>query len=455
MVHDLDKNWKLQRYDRKDYTELVDFPVEIVGRDGVVRRYTFEDSIRLYQRRITFAPIRYRDNDLVRAETNHCRSRIDQLRRSYFHRYGWGTPEGQPDAQESFGDLAGELAAFICRVLGAEGRPEIRFDPIEVHAGANSTWYVTPDGARSGMILYVHRFAGSNGDDIRESFFASLKQLERMGRGGGDSERLLAFHHTIDCGFVLTGRGGDFGAFIRSKDGSNPVDLASTPWDEVLEIIRKGDYEAALRRCRDLASEQPYHRNAYVAGAMIAGFLGEHIVAEDLAMVGSRYFPRDGALQAYLGQARAQLGRTAEAEEALREAVRLAPEMVSARALLVVHLIQARRHRDALEVLEERAGTAPDDRRADAELQHLQHAIRNRRRLLWCGVVLMLASIPLIYMWANIGLAIGFIGGGVAALGVYLFHRQLDTVLARQRFEEISQGLRRLHRRTRGDTVVS
>ena len=40
-------------------------PVEIVGRDGVTRRYTFEDAIRLYQRRVTFAPIRYRDAELV------------------------------------------------------------------------------------------------------------------------------------------------------------------------------------------------------------------------------------------------------------------------------------------------------------------------------------------------------------------------------------------------------
>ena len=54
----IDRSWKLQRYERKDYSELVEFPVEIVGRDGVVRRYSFEDSIRLYQRRISFAPVR-------------------------------------------------------------------------------------------------------------------------------------------------------------------------------------------------------------------------------------------------------------------------------------------------------------------------------------------------------------------------------------------------------------
>jgi hypothetical protein len=107
----MDKNGKLQRYDRKDYTELVDFPVEIVGRDGVVRRYVFEDSVRLYQRRITFAPIRYRDADLAAAEAGHCRARIHQLRTSYFVHFGWGTPAGDTVGEELFGELAGELAS--------------------------------------------------------------------------------------------------------------------------------------------------------------------------------------------------------------------------------------------------------------------------------------------------------------------------------------------------------
>ena len=92
----VEKTWRLQRYNQKNYSEVVEFPVEIIGRDGVVKRYTFEDSIRLYRRRITFAPIRYRDDhDLVQAEVDHCRSRIDQLRRSYFFRHGWGMPDGE------------------------------------------------------------------------------------------------------------------------------------------------------------------------------------------------------------------------------------------------------------------------------------------------------------------------------------------------------------------------
>ena len=52
----MEKARKLRRYNRKDYAQLVDFPVEIVGRDGKVRRYSFEESVRLYQRRIASAP---------------------------------------------------------------------------------------------------------------------------------------------------------------------------------------------------------------------------------------------------------------------------------------------------------------------------------------------------------------------------------------------------------------
>ncbi|MEN0066841.1 MAG: tetratricopeptide repeat protein, partial [Myxococcota bacterium] len=441
--------------DRKDYSELVDFPVEIVGRDGVVRRYTFEDSIRLYQRRITFAPIRYRDNDLVRAEVNHCRSRIDQLRRSYFHRYGWGTPDGQTSVEETFGDLAGELAAFLCRVLNSEGRPEIQFDSIEAENDGVSTWYVTHDPNNSGMILYFHRFEGVRADQIRERFFSSLKAFERMGRSMGDAERLIAFHHTVDCGFVLTGRGADHSSIVRVKEDSRPVDLAPTPWDELLEIIRKGDYEAGLRRCKELVAEQPYHRNAYVAGSMLGAFLGEHLDGEDLALVGTRYFPEDGSLHYYLGLCRSRQGRGDEAETALRRALELSPDLVSARTVLVVHYVQARRYRDALDVLTARREVDPDDRRADADLAHLEHWIRWRGWAWVLGLCLGVIGVGATWQIGLAGLVVVLLGAFVAGLGWFAFQRQLDAIVARQRFEEISQGLRRLTRNTRADPLVS
>jgi tetratricopeptide (TPR) repeat protein len=188
---------------------------------------------------------------------------------------------------------------------------------------------------------------------------------------------------------------------------------------------------------------------------MLAGFLGEHVVAEDLALVGAKYFPTDGALQYYLGQARARLGRRDAAEHALRDAIRLAPDMVAARALLVVQLIGQGRHTDALEVLEAGREHQPDDRRAAAELNQLEQAIQNRRLLLWGGGLLLALAVPITWFLGTAGLAVGLLGGGVAGLGLFLFHRQLEAVIARQQFEEISQGLRRLHRRTRGNPVVS
>lgn len=452
----IDKNWKLQRYDRKDYSELVEFPVEIVGRDGVVRRYTFEDSIRLYQRRITFAPIRYRDVDLVRAEVNHCRSRIDQLRRSYFHRFGWGTPHGQPNAEEFFGDLAGELAAFICRVLRCAGRPEIRFDQVADEVDGVSTWYVTPEGASSGMILYVHRFDDTDADSVRDAFFSSLKALERMGRNDGDGERLLAFHHTVDCGFVLTGRGAEFSSLAEGKDDLEPaMDLTPTPWDEVLEVVRRGDYETALRRCQAMVEAQPWHRKGYVAGSMLACFLGEYAVAEDVALLGSRYFPEDGMLRYHLGLSRMRQDRHEEAEEALREAVQLCPDLVSARTLLVVVLVQSRRYRAALQVLADRRGTVPDDRRADADLSRLEQWIRWRTAVLATGAILGVLGVVAAAFVGFTGLVISVMGLGLLSTGWLAFHRQIDGILARQRFEEISAGLRRIQKRPMGRTVVS
>lgn len=496
----MDKNWKLLRYDRKDYTELVDFPVEIVGRDGVVRRYSYEDSIRLYQKRITSASNRYRDADLVRAEVNHCSSRIDQLRRSYFHRYGWGTPEGLPTAEESFGDLAGEVAAFLCRVLGIEGRPDVRFDLVEAERDGVATWYLTPhipgSPTTSGMLLYFHRFearpqdvradgppTGGTGrtkgestaaegearskpkDPARDAFFRRLKDLERSGRGTGDAERLVAFHHTVDCGLVLTGRAADCDALPPPKDlVSQPVDLAPTPWDELLEIVRKGDYEAALRRCKDLAQEQPWHRNAYVAGAMIANYLGEHLVGEDLALIGSRYFPADGTLLYYLGMSRLRQGRLAEAEQALRASVANAPDLVSARLMLAVNLLQSGRMAQARELLAERGSVVPDDRRAEADLALLEQWLRWRTWTLWAGIALVglgvFATLGTLIWGASshvglLGALLVIPGVVVAALGQAAFRHELRSIADRQRFEEISQGLRRLHRRSRSSPRVS
>lgn len=439
------KDWKLQRYNRKDYTEVVEFPVEIVGRDGVVRRYTFEDSIRLYQRRITFAPIRYRDLDLVDAEVLHCRSRIDQLRRSYFHRFGWGTAEGQPDVEEVFGDLAGELAAFICRVLHSPGRPEIRFEQVVAEQGGTSTWYVTPEDASSGMLLYVHRFGAGDADPVREGFFTRLKGLERMGECAGDGERLLAFHHTVDCGFVLTGQGSEFHSLLPAPvDEQTNIDLSPTPWDEVLELIRRGAHEIALHRCQVIVEEQPWHRSAYAAGAMLATMIGEPAVAEEMALVGSRYFPDDGVLRYYLGMARIRQDRVEQGEAELEKALAGTPSLVVARTALVVARLRRRDFNGALAVLA-REGVRPDDPRADRALDRIEAWLRWRRLTVRGGAALALVGMATVTItW--LGLVPVACGLSAAVVGLTAFDRQLEELITRERGDEVRRGLRKLTR---------
>jgi hypothetical protein len=469
----MEKSWRLQRYTRKDYSELVEFPVEIVGRDGVVRRYTFEDSIRLYRRRITFAPIRYRDGDLVAAEVEHCRARVDQLRRSYFYRYGWGTPEGQPAPVEIFGSLAGELAAFLCRVLKVDGRPELRFEPVRdpvdggdggegelpplstdgSATGDVTTWYVVPRGNDNGMLLYVHRFEGPETDEIRERFFQMLKAIERNGRGEGDVERLIAFHHTVDCGFVLTGRGTEFDALIGAPEPE--VDAELTPWELCEQRLRRGENAEALLLCRRIVAQQPWHLSAYQAGAVLANRLEQPFLGEDLAMVGARYFPDDAILAYECGLGRALQGRTKDAIPELRRAIRLQPNLAAARVTLATLLAVSPWTRPALAALDG-ATTVPDGERPGGNVavaRRLEQWLIWRRRLLMIGVATAMMGILTTLMagWVGMGpVVIGSIASVVVRFG---FDRELSRIADLRRLDDLPVALRRVRRRSDGPLV--
>ena len=451
----IDKSWKLQRYDRKDYTELVEFPVEIVGRDGVVRRYTFEDSIRLYQRRITFAPIRFRDGDLVKAEMGHCRSRIGQLRRSYFHSYGWGTPEGESGAEDTFGELAGELAAFLCRVLRTEGRPELHFEAVGDENGV-STWFITPRGGL-GILLYVHRFDGPAADQVREGFFAQLKKLEGVSsRDEGEVERLLAFHHTVDCGFILAGRGNELDEVSIGPHDDPSMDLSPTPFDEVLELVRRGDAERALLHCKLLVDEQPWHLSAYSLGALIAIQLGDGSVAEDLAGIGSRYFSEDALLHWYLGIARRMQGRTEEAEKALAESIRLGPDRVGPRAMLVRHLLEQDRVLEARGCIAAMGAVASDEEQDAADALGLLGTVLGRRApFMGTGLGVAAVGLALVPAVGLLSLLLTVAGLAVATFGWLRARWVLKRWAARSHVEELTEAVKRMQKRMRNGPRIS
>ncbi|MDG1482134.1 MAG: hypothetical protein P8R54_21255 [Myxococcota bacterium] len=339
---------------------MVDFPVEIVGRDGVVRRYSFEESVRLYQRRIASADSRYRDSDIARAEAEHCRRRIEQLRRSYFTRYGWSVLRAADDgAGNGLGSLDGEVAAFLRRCLDVSDAQTL--EGLELSA-------LAPDADREGIggasveqqifyvsharkdikhLLYVFQFSDAEASPTREAFFAELKALQHPHQGGSSIEGLIAFHHSADCGLILTGRG----ATARAMD-PEPVseawqpdedDSLPDPLSEGMFLLRRGEREEALRRFTMAYEQNHYRRAAYIGAVVVADQLGEHAEAETAALMGSRYFPDDAALHYHLAIARLRSGTPDEAAAALMRARELGGERYSVRLLEALIALRAGR----------------------------------------------------------------------------------------------------------------
>lgn len=316
---------KLRRYGRKDYTQLVDFPVEIVGRDGVVRQYSFDESLRLYQRRVASAALRYTDAELISAEQGHCRRRIEQLRKSYLARYGWSAIRLVDSPGLLAGEFAGELAAFLRRVTELD---DVAPDDLEfafVEDGEDHQLYyvrvreVSREGDSEPWLLYLYRFVRTGSCPGRDAFFGFLKVLQGVQRGLGAVERLMAFHHTGDCGLILTGRG------ASATDAGVSDELAwlalgearQDPLRDGMAALRRGKQEHALELFTRAYEQQPFRRPAYVGAVVVADRLGAFAVGETAALMGTAYFPEDPVLNYHLALGQIRQGAVAEAEDSL------------------------------------------------------------------------------------------------------------------------------------------
>jgi hypothetical protein len=326
------------RRDPKDYAHLVDFPVEIVGRDGAVRRYSFEESVRLYQRRISSASIRYSEGPMVAAEQAHCRRRIEQLRRSYFARYGWAAMRVVDSPGMLAGDFAGEVAAFLRRVHETADTPTDRLEFAFLEEGEHHQAYSvrpaphpapgSPVGAPAqSWLLYLYRFHDAGPCPGRDAFFYLLKVLRGAQLGPDVVERLIAFHHTADCGLIFTSGGPASGGASASADVAW-LSLGD-PDDDALRAgmlaLRRGQEEAALGCFAQAYEAQHFRRSAYVAAAVVADRLGAFEQGRTAALMGARYFPRDPALRYANALLALRLGDSAAAAKDLAELHRLLP----------------------------------------------------------------------------------------------------------------------------------
>jgi hypothetical protein len=309
----MSKASKIRRYRRKNYASEVEFPVEIIGRDGVVRRFSFEESVRLYQRRVASADLRYGDRELIAAEKQHCLSRIGQLRRSFFASHGW--PELQVVDQDSGPThlLAAEVAAFLRRCLVTVSIDPERFSIslLEV-TSEHQVYFIQPpndelldDALVDGhFLLYVFRFDTQSGCPNRDAFFELIKVLDGVSFAARVSvESLISFFHTHDCGLVLTG----FGSLVQQARDVDLAQVEGLSWggDEAdldlvmlgMQAISRGNFSRALAHFVEAYTQQNFRRVAYLGAAVMADMLGSDDEAVTATVMGSRYFPDDPALE--------------------------------------------------------------------------------------------------------------------------------------------------------------
>jgi tetratricopeptide (TPR) repeat protein len=440
----MDKVRRLKRYQRKDYSQVVDFPVEIVGRDGVVRRYSFEASVRLYQRRIALAPMRYEDDDVEEAEVQHCRKRIEQLRQSYLKRYGWSAIQGADEESSIGGEFAGEVAAFLRRYFG---------DPAELDAvhvkfvddgSHHRLFFVNQPTMEDSYLLYLYRFNNHGGCEGRESFFKLLRIVQAA--EGQRVERLMAFHHTADCGLVLTGVGESRGPALlpqldegESEGTDLPHFLGGRELDEntkqAMKHLGEGDLEGALRAFDMAVLANAFNRQAYVGVAVLADVLGKPQEAQAAARMALHYFPGDPTFRYHLGLALFRREQLPEACAELEAAADAPRTRFPARLLLGIYELKRRRRKEAWRRLRQALQVArPQDAEAVTSVRSILVALGLRAALQTSGWIAMLAGIG--------GLVASISGAGWLVPGGFLL-AAIDAILppiwplSRERYRRI------------------
>lgn len=313
----MERSTRLRRYSRKDYTQIVEFPVEIVGRDGQVRRYSYDESVRLYQRRIRSAPIRYDDGELIRAETRHCRQRIEQLRRSYVERFGWGGLREGLATGILATPLAAEAVSFLRRVFPGEREGAISVAVLSVGEG-DVCWVRSEESGRV-YFLYLYRVDADGPVGGRDAWRARVRELAEAPSGEG-VERLFVLQEGPDLALLLSGTGEWDGPAITSSDPWGDASFGpddGDAWQLGQRAIHEGAVTEAVRLFELGMEQTPLRRTLPQAAALLALLDNQAERAEYAARFGCVSHPDDPLLRYLLGVALARRGRADEATAAL------------------------------------------------------------------------------------------------------------------------------------------
>lgn len=330
----MEKLPRLRRNTQKDYSQVVEFPVEIVGRDGQVRRFSFDASVRLYQRRVLSAPLRYEETEDIEAELFHCRQRIEQLRRSYLEHSGFDALRGEMRGAVFGTPLAAEGVSLLCRAFqeDPEGPPSISVTALEV--GTVDIAFVRSAG-RS-FLLYAWRIDGAGPTGAREAWQESLSRLSTAPEGQ-DVERLLLQWSCPDVALILTGTqpAPDLPTLEEP-----PLPTSGEPWLDGMRAIYEGQLGLALQRLERGLEQNPSRRVLAEASALVALLDGQLERAIFNARSGLLYHPHDSLLLYAHAVAETCMGNIKEAEAQNVAALKEAP---SQPLLLLDALLKMRR----------------------------------------------------------------------------------------------------------------
>lgn len=440
----MDKVKRLKSYSEKDYSEKIDFPVELVGRDGVVRKYSYADSVRIYERRIESAHVRYNDPVVAGREIDHCNKRIEQLRRSWrelMHTSERQFMERHPGDQSREPYERGKdfLSRLIDERLGtgalmAHGSPQLALLEELEHI---QTFYVDWPLFHPATILYVFDLADENREEVLQHYHQQIERLSFY-QQAPDTEKLIESFEDKDIAFLLTGVRAE--AFVRQRqpvrvvavqvvpeegeaEGENPwferVMVSSSeddqgPYIHATEALRRNDLEAAFDGFREALDENPHHKEAYWVLGALCDVQKRWVEGESYQLMGTRYFPEDARIRYYYGIALFRRQAYAEALAQFEQAVALNIKVGRVHGFLASTQAMLGQYRHASETLSRALQVAPRDQSLLRLVVPLRRSLNWERQSLALGFLALALAVAMAVVFT--GPLTWVMVGAVAAL---------------------------------------